>query len=107
MVVVDAMNDEVQAVADRVVGIPVEDLAVQPVLRQRPEPKPRDREGDQLERPLAVARAEHDQGDDHRDVDQRRHHRMDPREEVEEAALEQRRRGAQPGGAFTGHRPGF
>ena len=45
VVVVDAVDDEVEAGADRVVGLPVEDEAVQPVLRQRPDEEPeRDQE---------------------------------------------------------------
>ena len=38
MVVVDAVDDEVHAAAEGVVGLPVEDEPVQPVLGQRPDP---------------------------------------------------------------------
>ena len=41
VVVVDAVDDEVEPAADRVVGLPVEDLAVQPVLGQRPDQRAR------------------------------------------------------------------
>ena len=40
MVVVDAVDDEVHAAAEGVVGLPVEDEPVQPVLGQRPDPNP-------------------------------------------------------------------
>ena len=40
MVVMDAVHDEVEAAAERVVGLPVEDEAVQPVLGERPDQQP-------------------------------------------------------------------
>ena len=41
MVVVDAVDDEVHAAAEGVVGLPVEDEPVQPVLGQRPDRRSR------------------------------------------------------------------
>ena len=37
VVVVDAVHDEVEAAAERMIGLPVEDEPVQPVLGQRPD----------------------------------------------------------------------
>ena len=79
VVVVDAVDDEVQAVADRVVRVPVEDQAVQPVLGEGPDQEARRRTAPTISSaPWSARRAEHDQPRDHRDVDQRRDHRVDP-----------------------------
>ena len=45
MVVMDAVDDEVEPAADRVVGLPVEDQTVQPVLGERPDQRARARRG--------------------------------------------------------------
>ena len=59
--------------------------------------RPREDEQHGLAGTGAAVDAEHDEADDHRDEDDRRHGRVDPREEVEEPRLEERRRGAQAG----------
>ena len=89
MVVVDAVDDEVHPAADRVVGLPVEEHAVQPVLGQRPDHEAGDDQQRRSERALAVVGAEPDARDDHGHEDDRGHRGVDPREEVEEPVLEE------------------
>ena len=58
VVVVDAVDDEVKPGADRVVGLPVEDQPVEPVLGERPdEDAERDEQGE-LARRIALVGAE-------------------------------------------------
>ena len=102
MVVVDAVDDEVHPPAEGVVGLPVEDQPVQPVLGQRPEGEAARRDQDHLPGVPALRRADDLHRDDHRDEDDRRDRRVDPREVVEEFALEERRRCRQLIGAFVG-----
>ena len=89
---------------ERVVGLPVEDLPVQPVLGQRPDQEAGGDQQHDLAAPVAAVGAAA--------TSRRRspgtkisagHGGVDPREEVEEAALEQRRRGAEAGGALVCH----
>src|SRR5665811_805629 len=54
VVVVDAVDDEVHAPPEGVVGLPVEDQPVQPVLRQCPDPDPAEAEQEQLPGGLAL-----------------------------------------------------
>ncbi len=89
VVVVDAVDDEVHAPAEGVVGLPVEDEAVQPVLGQRPDRDPAEAQPDQGERSVAAVRAQPLHRDDDGDEDDRRDRRVHPGEEVEEFALEQ------------------
>ena len=75
MLVVDAVRDVVEAGSDRMLGLPVEDDAVDHVLAQRPEQVAA---GDQPDRiPAdAVDEAEHERGEDHRAEQNRRHGRV-------------------------------
>jgi hypothetical protein len=81
----------------------VEELAVKPVLREGPEAKAGQPQQQQLAGALPVAGAQHHHCHDDRDEDERGHHGMDPREEVEEPVLEEGWRGAQPRGSFLRH----
>ena len=95
MVVVDAVDDEVHAVAEFVVGLPVEDQPVQPVLGQGPD---RDAaQGEQEKRPEAEAAVGSEPLHRHHDrhEDDRRDSRVDPREVVEKGAVEHLRGGRQ------------
>ena len=103
MVVVDAMDDEVQARAHGVVGLPVEDQPVEPVLGEGPSEKAPGEEEHERAGAVAAVRTEPHARDHDRDVEDRGHDRMDPREEVEEPALEERRGGAEALCAFLGH----
>jgi len=103
MVVVDPVDDEVQAGANRMVGLPVEDEAVQPVLEQGPDAEAAGDQERQLPRHVAAGGAEPHSGDDDRDEDERRDRGVDAAEEVEEATLEQAWRGLEPLGALRCH----
>ena len=84
MIVVDAVDDPVQARTDALLGLEVEHDPVQPVLGQRPEQVAAE---DPHDRPPARA-ADHslDQQDrDHRTEQDRRHGRMHARELVEQS----------------------
>ena len=105
MVVVDAVDDEVHARADRMVGLPVEHLAVEPVLGKGPEHAGRRGPGATLSSAArAAVDAEPDEADDHGHEDQRGDGRVDPREEVEEPGLEERRGRAEAGCSLLRHR---
>ena len=93
VVVVDAVDDEVEAVAAAELRLPVEDEPVQPVLGQRPDPEAGEEEQDGGPDREAAVDPEPDAADHDRHEDDRRDRRMDAGEEVEEAALEHRRGG--------------
>ena len=57
MLVVNAMHDEVEAAAERVVGLPVEDEPVQPVLAQRPDEEAGEEQADDREDVVAAVEA--------------------------------------------------
>jgi hypothetical protein len=92
VVVVDAVDDEVHAAPEVVVRLPVEDQPVQPVFGQRPDPEARNGEKEELPAHEAAVGSQPLHHREHREEDDRRDRRMDPGEEVEEAAIEQLRR---------------
>jgi hypothetical protein len=96
MVVVDAVDDEVHPPAEGVVGLPVEDQAVEPVLGERPEGEAAEVDEHHLPGVPAFGHPDPLRRDDHRHEHDRRDRRMDPGEEVEEFALEEGRRRGQP-----------
>jgi hypothetical protein len=104
VVVVDAVDDEVEAVTAAELGLPVEEQAVEPVLGQRPDREPRQEEQRDAGGRQAPIDPEADAGDHDRHEDDRRDSRVDPGEEVEEAALEHRRRGREPRCPLVRHR---
>jgi hypothetical protein len=103
MVVMDAVDDEVEAVAAAELRLPVKEEPVEPVLGQRPDREPGEEEEDGGADGESPVDPEPDPADHHRDEDHRRDDRMDPGEEVEEAALEHRGRGRELGCALVRH----
>ena len=93
MIVVNAVDDEVHPPPGVVVGLPVKEQAVQPVLGQGPDAEPADRQRDQLQCREAAVSSEPLHGYDHRDEDDRRDRGVDPGEEVQEGAVEELRGG--------------
>ena len=83
VVVVDAVDDEVHTATDRVVGLPVEDEAVQPVLGQGPDRCSGQGQQDQLPDRVAAVDPQPLHRDDHRDEDDSRDRGVDPGEEIE------------------------
>ena len=95
MIMVDAMDQEMEALAERAGELPVEEVAVAEILDQRPD---------------EVAEREHahngqrrhqlepggEQGDDHRQVDEQRHRPVNAGELVEQRVVEQARRCREP-----------
>ena len=57
VVVVDAVDDEVEPAAERVVGLPVEDEPVQPVLGERPDQQAGEEQAGDLEDAVAAVEA--------------------------------------------------
>ena len=76
VVVVDAVDDPVEARADALLGLEVEDDPVQPVLGERPEEVAADDQPEHLQRGRLTAGADHEQDDDRGHEDQRRHDRV-------------------------------
>ena len=97
MVVVNSVDDEVQTAPDRVVGLPVEDEPVEPVLGQGPDHEPERDQQAEADRAVTAVGGQPDGRYDDRHEDDRRDRRVNPREEVEEAVLKQGRRRAQSG----------
>src|SRR4051794_29271120 len=106
MVVMDAVDDEVETVAPAELRLPVEEQAVEPVLGQRPDPEAGGEHQGGGAGCEASVDPEPDAADDDRDEDDRRDRRMDAGEEIEKAALEHRRRGREAGCALVRHRRG-
>jgi hypothetical protein len=105
VVVMDAVDHEVEAVAARELRLPVEHEAVEPVLGRGPD---HDAGGDQQRRRQTrepAVDSDPRARDDHRDEDDRREGGVNSGEEVEEAALEHRRRGRKPLCPLVRHRP--
>ena len=100
VLVVDAVHDEVEPGAERVVGLPVEDGAMQPVLAERPDQEAGEEEPGDLEDVIAAVEPRPQTDDHDRDEDDRRDRWVNSREEVEEAALEEWRRRAQAIGSL-------
>src|SRR3954447_7485268 len=95
MVVMDAVDEEVQPRADSALGLEAEHDAVQPVLGQRPQQVA---DGDQPEHGQEAnpPQGEHEAGHDHRRVEHDRHQMVHAREPIHEGRPEERRRGLQP-----------
>jgi hypothetical protein len=93
VVVMDAVDDEVEPVAAPELRLPVEQQPVQPVLGQGPDRDPREEEQRGCPDRQAPVDPEPDPPDHHRHEDDRWDRGVDAGEEVEEAALEHRRRG--------------
>jgi hypothetical protein len=101
VVVVHAVDDPVQPRAEPLLGLEVEDHAVDPVLRQRPEEVAAHEQADHRKGGDAL-RGEHDQDHDRRHEDEHRHGRVDARQLVEQFVLEHPRRGAEQVGSAAG-----
>ena len=87
MVMVDAVNDPVQARSDPALGLEVEGEAVDGVLAQRPEDVAADGAADRLEHGDPLQREDrerHDRGHE----EQRHNDRVNARQLVEDARLE-------------------
>ena len=104
VVVVDAVDDEVEAVAAGELRLPVEDEPVEPVLGQGPDRNTDAEEQDGGADGEPAVDPEPDPGDHNGDEDDRRYGGVDAREEVQEPALEHRRRGRQLGCPLGSHR---
>ncbi len=57
VLVMDAVHDEVEPAAERVIGLPVEDETVQPVLAERPDQQPGEEQSGDLEDVVAAVEA--------------------------------------------------
>jgi hypothetical protein len=93
MVVMDAVDDAVEPVAAAELRLPVEDEPMQPVLGHGPDPEAREDQQGGLEPAEAAIDPDPDSADHDGNEDDRRNRGMDAGEEVEEPALEHRRRG--------------
>src|SRR4029078_9419675 len=100
VLVVDAVHDEVEPAAERGIGLPVEDETVQQVLDELQDQKAGEEQPGDLEDVVAAVEPRPQTDDHDRDEDDRRDRRVNAREEVEEATLEEWRRRAQAIGSL-------
>jgi hypothetical protein len=88
MVVVDTVDDPVEARADALLGLEVEDQPVHPVLGQSPEHVAGEYEANDLKSGRLPTRPGNEESHDRGDEDQERNHRMHPGKPVQQLRIE-------------------